>query len=344
MRLRPDDLPQHLARGLAPVYLLAGAEPLLLQEAADAVRAAARHAGWGARQCLVVEAGFDWSALVTAAASLSLFAERRLLELRLDSAKPGEAGSRALVSYAAAPPPDVLLLVVAGRLDAAAQRSAWVRALEGAGVAVIVPAMDGRRLPDWLAGRLRARGFNPTREAVALLVERVEGNLLAAAQEVEKLALTQTPGPLTADELLAAVGDSARFDVYALADAALAGDSVRVLRVLAALRDEGVEGTLINWALSKELRALAAMAADRAAGLTVEAVLARHNVWEQRKPLLRKALARDGSGVWAKLLRRAARVDRLLKGVEPGAAWDELLHLALATAGCDPLGCELRSS
>jgi DNA polymerase-3 subunit delta len=234
--------------------------------------------------------------------------------------------------------------VVAGRLDAAAQRSAWLRALERAGALVIVSSIDSRRLPEWLQKRLRARGFAPTREAVALLAERVEGNLLAAAQEVEKLALARPPGPLSAEDLLAAVSDSARFDVYALVQASLAGDCARVLRVHSALRDEGVEGTLMNWAMTREIRQLMAMAGERARGLAMDTVLAKYRVWEQRKPAVRKALARRDVVGWSALLRRSARVDRVLKGADPGSAWDELLQLALAVAGCEspPVAADAR--
>lgn len=337
MKLRPEELSHHLSRILAPLYLIAGAEPLLVQECADSVRAAAREAGWSERERLVVDTNFDWGAVSRAAASFSLFAERRLLELRMETAKPGVEGARALTEYASQPAADVLLLIVAGRLDTSAQRSAWLQALEGVGVVVLVPALQPRELPSWLYRRLRARGFEPSREAVVLLAERVEGNLLAAAQEVEKLTLVRQPGSLTADDLLAAVSDNARFDVYVLADAAVAGDCPRVVRVLSALRDEGIDGTLVNWALARELRGLASMACDHAQGLALEAVFSRHRVWRQRQPLLRRALPRyDGAG-WAGLLRQAARIDRILKGIEAGSVWDELLQLALAIAGRNTL-------
>lgn len=337
MRLRPEELSRHLRGTLAPVYLIAGAEPLLVQECADLVRAAARQAGCSERERLVVETGFDWGAVGRAAASLSLFAERRLLELRMELAKPGVEGARALSEYAHRPAADVLLLIVAGRLDASAQRSAWLQALEGVGAVVLVPALQPRELPGWLGRRLRTRGFEPTRDAMELLADRVEGNLLAAAQEVEKLALMRPGGPLTADDLVAVVTDNARFDVYGLVDAAVAGDCQRVVRVLSALREEGIDGTLVNWALAREVRGLASMATDHARGLPLEAVFSRHRVWRQRQPLLRRAVSRyDGSG-WAGLLRQAARVDRVLKGVEAGSVWDELLQLALAIAGRDTL-------
>ncbi len=337
MKIAARQLPRHLQGGLAPVYLVSGDDPLLVQEACDLVRTRAREEGCSERMVFHAEAGFDWQALLQAAGGMSLFAERRLLELRLPGGRPGEAGARVLQAYGERPPPDTVLLVICPRLDGAAQRSRWFKALEQAGVVVQVWPLTPRELPRWVAERMRAAGLRPDGEAVRLLVERVEGNLLAAVQEIEKLRLLHE-GQVDAEAVLAAVADSARFDVFGLVDAALAGDARRATRILAGLRREGVEPVLVLWALARELRALARMAARVENGEAVEAVLAGQRVWDKRKPLMRAALARHGRRRWQGLLRRAARIDRLVKGQAPGNAWDELLQLALAMAGVELVG------
>ena len=185
MKLKPEQLPAQLQRGLAPIYVISGDEPLLVMEAADAVRQCAREAGFVDRQVMNVERGFDWGALAEAASSMSLFAEQRLLELRLPTGKPGDAGAKALSAFAANPPPDTLLLVLSGKLDGRAQQSKWYKALEGVGIGVVVWPLNAAQLPGWIAARMRAKGMQPDGEAVAMLAERVEGNLLAAVQEIE---------------------------------------------------------------------------------------------------------------------------------------------------------------
>lgn len=337
MRLRFEQLERHLGERLAPLYLVCGDEPLQATEAADAIRAAARRAGHEDRQVLQVEAGFDWDGLAAAADNLSLFASQRLIELRMPTGKPGDAGARALTAYAADPPPDTILLITTGRLDKKQQQTKWFKALEQAGAVLQVWPVEAKALPGWVAARMRGRGLQPTGEAARLLAEQVEGNLLAAAQEVEKLVLLHGSGEVDADAVTAAVADSSRYDVFELVDDALAGESARAVRVMDGLRGEGVEPTLVLWALARELRALAVMAAELAGGDGLEAVLGRHKVWQRRKGPVSVALRRYGPRPWRSLLRRAARTDRMIKGVEPGNPWDELLQLALLTAGAKVL-------
>ncbi|MBL8258810.1 MAG: DNA polymerase III subunit delta [Candidatus Competibacteraceae bacterium] len=335
MRLRPEQLAGHLRKSLAPAYLVFGEEPLQSLEAADAIRAAARARGHSERDCLTVEAGFDWSALARRAASLSLLAERRLLELRLGDAKPGEAGARALEAYAARPAEDAVLLVTAGKLDWATQKSRWFAALDGAGAVVAALPVEPRQLPGWIERRLRARGLNPAPDAVALLAERVEGNLLAAAQDIEKLALLAEGSALAAEAVLAVVDDSARYSIYDFADAGLLGQPERTARILNGLREEGVEPVLINWALHQDIRRLVALAFARERGQSLEPVLAEQKVWEKRKPLLRQALQRLSATDCRALLRACARTDRTIKGVETGSPWDELRANGLRLAGVE---------
>lgn len=333
MRLRVDQLDAHLQKSLAPIYVVTGEEPLQAGEACDAIRARARALGYTAREVFHAETGFDWSTLIAAGSSLSLFADRRVLDLRLPTAKPGDAGARALAGYAQRPPEDVLLLISCGKLDAQQQRSKWFTALEAAGVVVAVWPVEPARLPDWVRRRMQAQGLQPDPGAVSLLAEQVEGNLLAAVQEIEKLGLLHGPGRIDAEAVQAAVADSARFDVFALADAALAGELARAVRILLGLRAEGVEPVLVLWSLVRELRTLAGAAFDLERGLGADQALARQHVREKRKPLLRKALQRNPLAVWRGLLQQAAHVDQVIKGAAAGNAWDELLQLTESLAG-----------
>ena len=342
MKLRPDQLPAHLKNALAPIYFISGDEPLQVMEAADTVRAAARAAGCEERLVFTVEPGFDWGVLLAARDSLSLFAARRLVELRIPGGKPGDAGSKALVEYAARPPESDVLLITAPKLESAAQRSKWYGALERAGAVVSVWPVEVARLPAWVAQRARARGLRLSREAAALIAARGEGNLLACAQEIDKLHLLHGAGDVDGATAADSVADSARFSIYDLADAALAGDAARTVRVLDGLRGEGVEPVLILWAVAREIRALAGMS-EEARLQSPARVLAAHRVWERRKPQLTAALKRHGPARWRDLLQQAAHVDRITKGAAPGNAWDELLQLALVVAGVgamrDPMWC-----
>ncbi len=333
MRLRPEQLAGQLRQRLSPVYLLSGDEPLQLQEAADAVRAAARAQGFSERQVLHVESGFDWSTLAAEADALSLFAERKIIDLRIPSAKPGDKGSKALVDYTARPPEDNLLLITTGKLEREQQNSKWFKAIDSCGVVVQVWPLDLNALQGWIQQRLAARGLTATPEAVALLAERVEGNLLAAAQEVEKLAMLHGSGQLDVEAIRGAVADSSRYDVFELADAALGGDAARCARILDGLHGEGEEPVLILWALVREIRALAQLGAAQAEGASLDALFSQQRIWDKRKPLFRAALGRHPPRRWQQLLCRAARADRVCKGMEPGNPWDELLQLALLMAG-----------
>ena len=336
MRLRPDQLAAHLRKALARLYLVFGEEPLQALEAADAIRAAARERGHE-RDCLTVETGFDWNSLRQQACSPSLFAPLRLLELRMGNAKPGDAGAQALSAYAARPPEDIALLITAGKLDWNTQKSRWFAALDEAGVVVAAAPVEPQQLPGWIERRLQSRGLDPVPEAVTLLAERVEGNLLAAAQEIEKLALLADDRELTAQAVLAAVGDSARYSIYDFVDAALLGQPERVARILDGLRDEGIEPVLVNWALHQESRRLAMLAFARSRGQSLEAALAEQKVWEKRKPLLRQASQRLALTGCRRLLRACARTDRTIKGAETGSPWNALLANGLRLAGLELL-------
>ncbi|MCC5856763.1 MAG: DNA polymerase III subunit delta [Ectothiorhodospiraceae bacterium] len=331
MRARPEQLSAVLRKGLAPVYLLTGDEPLQLREAQDAVRAAARAAGYGEREVLEVEAGFDWDRLGAMADSLSLFGDRRLVELRMPGGRPGQQGGKALAAYCERPAEDTVLMISSGRLEPKVRKSAaWVKAIDQVGVVVEIWPIGPAELPRWLTARMQAAGLRPTTDAAALLAERSEGNLMAAAQEVDKLRLLLGQGEVTLETVQAAVADSARYDVFDLCLAALQGDSRRVVRILNGLHEEGVEPVLVLWALARELRVLVRLSAP---GSNPEEVLRRERAFGPRKTALPAAARRGRPARWQALLARAARVDRVIKGAAAGRPWDELLHLSLAIAG-----------
>lgn len=330
MKLYPEKLSAHLRQGpLAPVYLVAGDEPLQVGEAADAVRVAARREGFDSREVFFAERGFDWMSLRAASESLSLFAEKRLIELRLPTGKPGDVGAKTLLEYAERPAEDTVLLVISGRVD---KKNKWVGALEKVGVLVEYWPMDAAQLPRWIEDRLASRGLAADREAAQLLADRVEGNLLAAAQEIDKLALLVEGGKADAEAVRNAVADSARFDIFQLTDMALAGDAAKALRMLEALRAEGIEPVLIIWALAKEIRNLAEMAFKVAGGQSASRVSA--NVWpKKRQPVVARALERLPVKVWERLLLEAALIDRQVKGARRGDPRQGLERLVAAMAG-----------
>jgi DNA polymerase-3 subunit delta len=314
---------------LPAVVFIAGEEPLQREESADAIRAAARAQGYTDREVFVAERGFDWDAMLTAGASLSLFASRRILEIRIPSAKPGTKGAEALSSYAKDPAPDTLLLVIAE--DKLEGNPVWAQNLERAGLMVQVWPVAPAEVPAWVRQRLKAKGFDATPDAVTLISGRVEGNLLAAKQEIEKLALLREPGTLDAEAVAEAVTDSARYDAFKLVDAVLAGDVPRTVRVLEGLKAEGEEPVMVLGALLRQLKELASFAVEIEAGTPAQRVTA--GVWERRRPLIQAALKRRKAMGWQRLLKRAQRSDRVMKGRAYGRPWDELLELTTQMAG-----------
>ncbi|AHF02575.1 DNA polymerase III subunit delta [Marichromatium purpuratum 984] len=328
MRLRFNQLQAQLARGLAPVYLLCGEEPFQLDEAARLIRAAARKAGFAEREVLDQDGGFDWNALGAAADALSLFSTRKLIELRLGGARIGKEGGAAVREYCARPCADNLLLILAPGLERKELKARWVGAVEECGAVLQVWPLKGRELEQWVEQRLRGVGFAPADGVAALLAERAEGNLLAASQEIEKLRLLGEPGPLGLDDLLGTLADSARFDLFALTDAALVGDRARVQRIIAVLRAEGSAESLVLWVLARELRMLAEAAEAVARQQSPAKVLAAHRVPRPRMPVVERALRGRSSGQLHGLLRRCAEADLAIKGLAPGDPWQRLAAIA----------------
>ncbi|MGF1547749.1 MAG: DNA polymerase III subunit delta [Thiotrichales bacterium] len=329
MKLTANQIAQHLKHGLAPVYLVSGDEPLQLMETADAIRDAARRNGFSERILFDAEHAARWAAFTAETSAMSLFAERKILEVRI-TGKLDREGEQALLRYAERPSPDILLLVTCGRLDKKAQASAWVIALERAGAWIPVWELDPGQTVEFVAARLVRAGFQAERAAVRFIAECVEGNLLAAAQEVEKLALLHPPGALTVAQIQQAVADSARYDAFEWGEAALAGDAARVQRILRGLRGEGVPETLILWAASRDLRLLAHYLSLKERGGDAEAML--RGLFGKRRDLIPRAARRHDSRFWFGLLRRASEIDLMIKGLRKGNVWDELLQLGLAIA------------
>ena len=339
MQIRCDRLDEHLRRSLARLYTIAGDEPLQAQEAADAIRAAARAAGFGEREVFVASgAQFDWSQLLGSARSLSLFAERRLIEIRIPNGKPGKDGSEALQRYCDSLDDDVLTIVHLPRLDRQQQQSAWASALDAAGPTIRVDPIERQALPGWIARRLAAQGQRlpddaQGQAALAFFADRVEGNLLAAHRELQKLALLYPPGELSFEQVEAAVLDVARYDVFKLGEAVLAGQAARVLRMLDGLRAEGEAAVLVHWTVAGELLALARVQAAVAQGRALPVALREQRIWGARERLFERALARLDAAGLARLIEAASICDGVVKGLKhpqwPLDPWDALRRLAL---------------
>lgn len=338
MQLKSQDLNGRLESQLDAVYLISGDDPLLVAEACDAIRKRAYKEGFSGRDVHSVERGFDWSEVTVGGSNMSLFDDRQLTEIRIPNGKPGRAGSAAMVELVGHIHDDDCLLVIVPKLDASAKKSAWVKALSARGVFVQFWPISPQELPRWIAGRLKREGLEASRDAVLMLADRSQGNLLAAQQEVTKLGLQFGEGKLSAEDVAKSVADSARFDVFQLVDAALLGDTRRSLRILGGLQAEGVEPVLILWALSREIRTLASVCYAIDNGGNVDAALNAARVWSNRKSLVGRAAQRLGRASRAyELLAVAAVTDAAVKGQGPGDPWGCLRALLLALSHGGPV-------
>ncbi|ASJ71062.1 DNA polymerase III subunit delta [Granulosicoccus antarcticus] len=333
MKLYPDKLEAHLSKTLAPVYLLHGDEPLQLMEIGDRLRVRAKESGFDERQVIAIADDSDWSTFREAADSFSLFAEQRLIELRLPTGKPGRIGGEVLQKYCSNPPADILLLITSSKLDRNGTNSAWFKAIDKVGVSLAVWPVPAAQLGAWLTQRLAAKGLYADADALELIADRVEGNLLAARQEVERLALLYPAGELSSDQILAAVSDSSRYSIGDLSLAALHGESVRALRILAGLHDEAVSEVLVLWSLVNEIRAGARAAESIEAGASEDAALKSAGVWQSRTAPLKKALTRHTASSWLSMLSACTHIDRQIKGQASGSHWDSLAALTTELAG-----------
>lgn len=329
MRIDSEQLTQNLKRGIAQLYTVYGEEMLLALEAADRIRAAAAGAGYNERRILFADSGFAWSELRAVGQSLSLFASRRVIDLRIPSGKPGNEGGEALATFSENLPKDTVTLVSLPALDRQALKSRWFTSLERAGVAVHAQAITRERLPQWIAQRLALQDQTASAETLAFIADRVEGNLMAAYQEVQKLELLFAPGELPLDEVKKAVLDVARFDVFELGAAVLRGDRAHFVRMLDVLRGEGAPPPLVLWIIAEEARAMARVKSLRARGVALPQAMREARVWGNRQQLMLQALGRLERGNLLYALTRAAEVDRVAKGLAKGDVWNALLALGL---------------
>ena len=333
MLLKGEQLAAHLDRDLKAVYVIYGDEPLLVIEAADAIRAAARRKGFDEREVLTAIAGFNWNELHLATGNMSLFGGRQLIDLRIPTGKPGREGGKAIQDYCARPSPDALLLVTLPGLDWSEEKATWLKALTEAGVAVKLIPPNLAELPAWIAGRLRRQQQKAGNDALHFIAERVEGNLLAAHQEIQKLALLYPEGELSLQQIQEAVLNVARYDLDGLREALLSGDVARLTRTLDGLQQEGEAPPLVLWAMTEEVRALAQVKAGQKQGQPVDALLKEARVWGARQSLFKRALPRIKEAAANAALEDAARIDRMIKGIGGGDVWTEFLRLGLGLAG-----------
>ena len=340
MELKPEQLAGHLADGpLRPAYLIAGPEPLRVLEAADAVRAAARAQGTTEREVFEAEGQRepDWNGLQASFRAPSLFASRRLIEVRLPSGKPGKEGAAVLGEFCEAPPADVTLMVVAGDWSLKQHGGKWSEAIARVGVVSVCWTVKPHELAGWIERRLRIHGLNADSAAVQVLADRVEGNLLAAAQEIDKLALLADGQPLDAERMQGLVADAARFDVFRLLDAAMNGQGVQVSRMLDGLRAEGVAVPALLGMVVMELQRCAALAFASKRGGNMAAEFKAQRIWDSKQAVYRRALQRHDARHWEAFVAQAGRVDRIAKGRgrpghDPADAWVALERLLLAVA------------
>ncbi|XYJ10941.1 DNA polymerase III subunit delta [Telluria sp. B2] len=336
MQLRPEALEGHLAKGLAPLYVITSDEHLLALEAADRIRRAARAAGHTERDVLTVERSFKWGELLAANQALSLFGDKKLIELRIPSGKPGKDGSAALQAYAKDLSPDNLTLITLPKLDWQTAKASWVATLQQAAVYIEIPNVERAQLPGWIGMRLGAQNQSADRQSLDFIADRVEGNLLAAHQEIQKLGLLYEPGKLSFEQVHDAVLNVARYDVFKLSEAMLSGDCSRLARMLDGLKGEGEALPLVLWAVGEEIRTLLKLKSGMAQGRPLGALMKEYRIWGPRERMMEPALRRVSLATLEAALQDAAQVDRMVKGLRAkqfaGDAWDAMLQLALKVA------------
>ncbi len=323
-----------LLKSLAPVYLVCGDETLLVQEAADAIRTAARKQGFTERERYYSDAaGMQWQNILLSANSLGLFGDRKIIEIQLHKPKLVEAAVKVIIEYCERPPEGVLMLLIAPKIDGATQKSRWYKAVEKSGVVVTAWPVNAQQLPRWITQRLNSAGISASRPAVDILSAKVEGNLLAAVQEIEKLKLMSPDGKIDEDLMAAAVADSARYNVFTLVDKALFGDAQGAARCLSGLQAEGTEATIILWSLTREIRTLSQLKSALEKGMNLNSIARNHGVFDKRIPVVQQALRRLSPAALRLLLRECALADRSIKGQSSQNPWTVLLEITLGLAG-----------
>ena len=336
MLLRPENLDAHLAQPLAPLYVITSDEHLLALEAADRIRKAARAQGFPEREVLTANRTFNWGELLAASQSMSLFGDRKLIELRIPTGKPGREGGQALQQYAVGANTDTVTLITLPALDWQAKKAGWVAALQKSAVYIDIPQIERAQLPAWIGVRLAAQKQSADRQALEFIVDRVEGNLLAAHQEIQKLGLLYPEGKLNFEQVHDAVLNVARYDVFKLSEAMLTGDTARLVRMVEGLKGEGEPLPLVLWAVSEEIRTLLKLRSGLDQGRPLAALCKENRVWGPRERLVGGALRRLNLATLQAAQQDAAQVDKMVKGLRAerhaGDAWDSLLQLGLRVA------------
>lgn len=332
MQITSEELPRHLTSGLKSLYVVHGDALLLAIEAADNIRAAARAAGYAERDTLIAEQHFKWSELRNSAQSLSLFAERKVVDLRIPSGKPGVEGGQVLQEYVGNLSPDVLTLITLPKLDWSVQKSQWFSALDRHGVLVSAEDIPRAALPRWIAGRLGRHGQTVDNVTLEFLADRCEGNLLAAYQEIQKLALLFPEGSLSFEQVKDAVMDVARYDIFKLSEAMLTGNAERFARILDGLRAEGTATVLVLWAISEDIRTLGKVLQVVQRGGNLSGALRDMRIRRDKQGLIESAARRMRLAYIERAMQQAARLDKIIKGLRDGDVWDEFLQLGLRFA------------
>ncbi len=328
MKIRPDQLHNHLQQGIAPVYLLSGDEPQQLLECGDAIRHSARSHGYDERQVMEAVTHFDWGSLAVEAASMSLFSQRRILELRIPSGKPGREGAKAISDYLEKPPDDTLLLIILPKLEGSQKNSKWFKTIDKAGVVIQVWPVKAAEMPGWIKNRAQHHGLQLTRESIQFLAQQTEGNLMAADQEIEKLRITHGVGNITLQDVAASASGSAHFTIFELMDAALAGETARALKIIRTLKAEGSPAPVVLWSVAREVR-LAAGVAEALSRREPPAVVFKRQkppVWKSRQQLLTSGARRLPLQRWYRLIKKLAEADQAIKSSgDPWIVMEEIL-------------------
>ncbi len=333
MKVKAEQLSQHLANKSVNAYLVTGDEPLIVEESCDLIRQHLKARNFEEREVLHVEAGFKWEYLLECANALSLFAENRLIEIRLGNQKINKAAAKILQEYLTFAPPENVLLIIADKLDAAAKKSAWHKSIEQQGTVVEIWPVESQQLPGWIKQRASAKGLQLDSDAINLLCERIEGNLLAAKQEIDKLQLLQSDTPLSGEDIINAVSDSSRYDVFALIDAVVFGQAERCLKILDVIKQEGVEATIILWAISREIRLIHSIKTGLNQGQSYETLCNKNRVWGKKKQHLNKAANRLDFKRLESCLRQCNQVDQIIKGLMVADHWLIMTDIVLTLSG-----------
>lgn len=342
MKIKADQLKPHLQKSLqtkqlSPIFIVSGDEPLLSQEATDAVRSTARQLEFTERETFDIDARFDWNLVFNETNSLSLFSDKKILELRITNGKPGDKGSKAICELCENLNDSNLILIILPKLDKGAYQSKWMKTLESKGVHIQVWPVTPEQLPRWINQRLVQSGINASQGAVDILADRVEGNLLAAMQEINKLKLLSLEGKVDADIMSTVVADSARYNLFSFVDKVLDGDAQSAAKALRGLENEGTEPLALLWAITRELRTLNKASHQILLGNSKDKALKSAGVWDKRIPIFRKALSRLSPAHLRMLMHQAGAIDRGVKGLRQADIWDELTTLVLSFAGSQTL-------